>query len=130
MIDSDITGNVPETHDTDCTCECCCPSSIANCQDNECEETEQPSGRMKKMKDKLVPIMANCAVIIAVIGLSGSISQSKALERISTSRIDAIQRQISPAIQDINRVDIIGRSIINKTIARHISTGIAGAIAA
>jgi len=82
---------------------------------------------MKKMKDKLVPIMANCAFIIAVIGLSGSISQSKASAHISTSRIDAIQRQIG---KDINRIDIINRSIINKAISSQISTSIAGAIAA
>ena len=133
MIDSDITGNITETHDTDCTCESCCPNSISNCQDNrdECEETEQPSGRMKKMKDKLVPIMANCAVIIAVIGLSGSISQSKAIEHISASRIDAIHRQISPAIQDIQRVNSIGISSnrIATKIAPQISQAINGAIA-
>lgn len=133
MIDSDITGNItsdcqelmqteeiPETHHTDCTCDCCCPISISNCQDNrdECEETEQPSGRMKKMKDKLVPIVANCAVIIAVIGLSGSISRISAVERISATRISAIQRQIIPAIQDINRVDIFDRSVINDSRTR------------
>jgi len=119
MIDSDITGNIPETHDTDCTCECCCPSSISNCEDtrDQCEETERPSERIKKMKDKLVPIMANCAVIIAVIGLSGTISRINAIEHISANRIDSIQRQISPAIQDISRRDIIAGSIITDRIA-------------
>jgi hypothetical protein len=133
MIDSDIIGNITETHDTDCTCESCCPSSMSNCQDNrdECEETEQRSGRMKTMKDKLVPIMANCAVIIAVIGLSGSISQSKAIEHTSASRIDAIHRQISPAILDIHRINSIEiqSNRIATTIAPQISPAINGAIA-
>ena len=82
------------------------------------------------MKDKLVPIMANCAVIIAVIGLSGSISRISAVERISATRIHAIHRQISPAIQDIQRVNSIGTSSnrIATEIAPQISQAIGGAI--
>ena len=133
MLDSDITNNMtsdcqelmptqemPETHESDCTCESCCQISISNCQDNrdQCEETESPSGRMGKMKEKLMPIMTNCAVILAVIGLSGSIGRAETIERIQATNIEAIHRQAIPRVGDIERYDVvdINRSVINGRI--------------
>jgi len=131
MIDGDITGNITSdcqelmqthetstAHDTDCTCDSCCQTSKSNCQDNrdQCEQTEPSSGKVKKMKDKLVPILVNSAVILA-IALAGSISESRASGIISANDIAAINRQV---ISDIHRVDIVdaNRSIINATDVR------------
>jgi hypothetical protein len=139
MIDSDITGHItsdcekrmqtPETpgaHGVDCTCDTCCPISESNCQDNrdQCEQTQPSSGRMKKMKDKLVPILANCAVILAVIGLSGSISRINAINRIQAANINAIHRQTSSGVE-INYLNIVDLDpwIIDETNARNIGRG-------
>lgn len=129
MIDSHITGNTSDcqelmqthetitAHEADCTCDSCCQTSTSNCQDNrdQCEETEL-TGKVKKMKTKFVPIIANCAVILA-IGLSGSIKEITAVDIISANNIAAINRQIIPDIQRLDIVDA-NRSIINATNVR------------
>ena len=121
MIDGDITGNVtsdcqemmqtqemPEAHDVDCSCECCCKISQTNCQDNrsECEDAEQVSGRMRKMRKRFVPLLANGAVILAVIGFSGSINRISAIERIPID-ISSIHSQVIPAIPAIPEISEI-----------------------
>ena len=118
MIESDITINVTadcqelmpthETnmpHATDCTCDsCCCETSTSHCQDNreECEATQQHSERLNTM-NKLMPVIAKCAVILA-IGLSGSIKEISAAESISANTIGVSQRA---EISAINRRDIV-----------------------
>ncbi|HKR23267.1 MAG TPA: hypothetical protein VJS17_11760 [Pyrinomonadaceae bacterium] len=62
--------------------------------------------------------MTNCAVILAVIGLSGSIGRAETIERIQATNIEAIHRQAIPRVGDIERYDVvdINRSVINGRI--------------
>lgn len=83
MTDSEIIGNIAtecgelppnqETieHQPGCMCECCCQISEANGHDNlsTCEPLPTPTTR-KKMKNKLMPTLANCAVLLIGIGFA------------------------------------------------------------
>jgi hypothetical protein len=103
MIDSDITGNIAacchelpqkqemiDAHESDCACDCCRLLSESNCQDNldQCEEAQQPSGGMKKMRSKLTPIMANCAVLLAILALSGLSARASNIRGADTIHIN------------------------------------------
>lgn len=116
MTDSDITGNITadcgqipqrqemiEGHESGCTCDSCCELSESNCQDNldQCEQTQQPSGGMKGMKTKLRPIMANCAVLLAILTLSVVVARAGTIRS-----VDAIQ--INPAIENHIAITDIG----------------------
>ena len=81
MIESDIRSNINADCETpmchamecemhpDCTCDDCCKLTDSICEDNDqCEETHQTSGG--KMKNKLMPILANSVVLLVVITLS------------------------------------------------------------
>lgn len=136
MIDRDITDNITadcqkrmqtqEAHDIDCTCDSCCRISGPNCQDNrdQCEETEQSSGRMTKMKHKFMPIMGNCAVILAVIGLSGSINRINALDRIAAINIAPIHGQDIPGFRSIDTSKIINLNRSSLITSNHIESDI------
>jgi hypothetical protein len=88
MVESDITGNISsdcenptsnpasEMHHPDCTCDGCCESSRSIREDNDCAEDQQVTGGKKKMRNKLVPILANCVVLLAVIVISGRIIEA------------------------------------------------------
>src|SRR5437870_5239464 len=128
MTNSDITGNITadcgqvpqkqemiEAHEVGCTCDCCCPLSKSNCQDNldQCEETEQLSGGTKTMRRKLTPIMANCAVLLAIFALSGLVARASNFRNADRIHINpAIDTQIANprvgmVLTDINHAAII-----------------------
>jgi len=128
MTDSDITGNITadcglipskqemiEAHEVGCTCECCCQLSESNCKDNveECEEDNQPSGGMKKMGRKLTPIMANCALLLATVALSGLVVRAGNIQSANTIDsnpaigIEISNTDIGIVITDINHAEII-----------------------
>lgn len=83
MIESDISDNINadcetpmchamecEIHHPDCMCDACCQLTDSICDDNDqCEETHQRSGG-KKMKNRLMPILANSVALLVVITLS------------------------------------------------------------
>jgi hypothetical protein len=123
MTDSDITGNIiadcgmtpltqdiSEAHAAGCTCECCCLLSETNCEDNidQCE-TPQTSGGKRKMRSKLTPILANCALLLAVVGFSSAIARAGEINRNAEIRKDrAVQKQIADVLaNDISQVDPI-----------------------
>lgn len=117
---------MPEAHDVECICDSCCQISISNCQDNrdQCEKFEQSSERMtkmKKMRDKFMPIMATSAVILAVTGLLGSINLIKAADSIRGKDIAAIQRQAIPDVID-DRLNVIevNKSVIEVAAIRNV----------
>jgi hypothetical protein len=137
MTDSDITGNITaecgqvpqkqemiETHDDGCTCDCCCQLSESNCQDNldQCEEAKEPSGGMKKMRRKLTPIMANGAVLLAILALSGLIARASNIQGADTIDIKpAIDTRTANAtvgtvISEINYAPTINASDLIESI--------------
>ncbi len=109
MTDSDITGNIiadcgttpqkqdmAEAHHAGCMCECCCLLSETNCEDtiDQCE-TAQTLGGTKKMKSKVTPILANCALLLAVIGFSSAITNAGIIQHHAKINIDpAVQSQV------------------------------------
>lgn len=151
MTDSDITRNIiadcgqPQTqemieaHQVGCTCECCCKLSESNCQDNldQCEEAQQPSGGgMKKMRGKLTPMMANCAVLLAVLVLSGQIARAGDIPtseiksdietRIVSDSVGIVIGEIGEAASTINAIDVIDSAEIAAIDAELIGVGNAG----
>jgi len=147
MTDSDITRNITadcgqipqkqemiEAHEVGCTCDCCCQLSDSNCQDNldQCDEA-QPSGGMKKMKSKLTPIMANCAVLLAILALAGLVARAGNIRSADTIHINpAIDTQIADTdigivITDINHAAIMrGDDVIEVDDIKPIDTEIVG----
>jgi hypothetical protein len=113
MTDSDITRNIiadcgmtpqkqdmAEAHDAGCTCECCCLRSDTNCEDNldQCEVPQTLRGK-KKMRSKLTPILANCALLLAVIAFSSAITRAGEVQRYAQITIDpAVQTQIADVL--------------------------------
>jgi hypothetical protein len=150
MTDSDITGNITadcgqvpqkqemiEGHEVGCTCDCC-QLSESICQDNldQCEQAQQPSGGMKRMKGKLTPIMANCAVLLAIFALSGLVARAGNIRSSDTIHINpAIDTQIANSdigivITDINHAAIIrGVDVIEANDIQPINTNIVGVAA-
>lgn len=147
MTDSDITGNITadcgqvpqgqemiEGHEAGCTCNCCCELSESNCQDNldQCEQAQQPSGGMTRMKSKLTPIMANCAVLLAILALSGLVARGGNIRSADTIHINpAIDNQIADTdagiVTRINHPAIIrGYDVIDANDIELIDTNIAG----
>jgi hypothetical protein len=130
MTDSDITGNIiadcgmtpqkqdiAEAHDAGCTCECCCLLSETNCEDNidQCE-TPQTSGGKSKMRSKLTPILANCALLLAVVGFSSAIVRAGEISRNAEIRTDrVVQEQIADVLaNDISQADPI---VVDQNVA-------------
>lgn len=108
-MNSDFTGNLNsdcekpichatdcETHHADCTCDSCCQLTDSVCEDNRdpYEETLRPSGGTK-MKKKLMPMLANCAVLLAVITISGLGTNAQEFNR-SLQSSAAQTRHIDP----------------------------------
>src|ERR1044072_220736 len=122
MIESDITRNMStdcenqmpdstcDVHHPDCTCDDCCEASRSICEDHDCAEDQQSSEGKKKMRNKLVPILANCVLLLAVTGVSGRIIQTRQINGshenvIAGYNIHAINNAIVPA-DPINLIDI------------------------
>ena len=122
MMENDFTGNLNsdcekpmchatdcETHHADCTCDSCCQLTDSVCEDNrdQCEETLRPSGGTK-MKNKLMPMLANCAVLLAVITISGLVTNAKEFDRsLQTSAVQVEQR-----ITDVRGAEVINNAEI------------------
>ncbi len=119
MIESDINGNIctdceepmskPASvmHHLDCTCDACCQPCQSICEDNDCAEAEEAAEGKTKIRNKLVPILANCVVLLAVIGVSGRIIQAGEINRSPENSAAAIAKVAG----------IPGREIINTAIA-------------
>lgn len=133
MIDGDITRNIAdsrqlmqkqemiESHEAGCECECCCGVSESNCQDNlaQCAEAQQPSERRKKMKGKLVPVLVNSALLLAVVGLSNMIANAHVIRSAAAINITPADEirignisldGVAVVINEVNPVDEIGNS--------------------
>ena len=95
MMESDINGDInadcqnPKCHGNDCeldhpdcTHDSYCQSTDPVCEDNhdQCEETLRPSGGMM-MKNKLMPMLANSVVLLAVITISGLVTSAQKFDR-------------------------------------------------
>jgi hypothetical protein len=146
MSDSDITGNIgadcrelPQTqemidHEAHCTCDGCCMRAESICQDNlnQCAEAQQPSGGMKKMRNKLTPILANCAVLLAILGLSGAFAQARDIESTDTIKNNVAVETSHPdvagndiVINDVHDAGtIIAHAVLEITDIKPIDTGI------
>jgi hypothetical protein len=132
MVESDITGNISsdcenplansasEMHHPDCTCDGCCQSSQSICEDNDCSEAQQVTGGKKKMRNKLVPILANCAVLLAFIGISVRIIEAAEIHPSLENRAAAITTLASIQSREIinapiagSRIEAIDNAIVN-----------------
>jgi hypothetical protein len=144
MIDSDIMGNITadcgqlpqkqemnEAHEIGCTCDSCCHLSESNCQDNldQYEETQQPSGGMKKMRSKLTPIMASCGILLAIVVLAGQIARASNIPgsdtiqinpdiqtRTARARVGVVIREISDAASTVSAIDVIDSADIDADV--------------
>ena len=126
MIESDIRGNINaecekpmchatacEMHHPDCTCDACCQRTDSICEDNpdQCEETHQPSGG-KTMKNKRMPRLANTAVLLAVITISGLVGTAHKLDR----PLDLNTGVVQPAIFDILNDEVVNKVEISSDV--------------
>ena len=131
MIESDISGNINvdcetpmcnatecETHHPECTCDACCQLTGSTCEDIQCDETHQLSGG-KKMKNKLMPILANAIVVLAVITNSGLVSKAQEIDRpvdLNDSVVIAQDRLPANVIFDVQDIQTIALLNIAQTI--------------
>lgn len=114
MIESDIRGNINaecetpmchgsecEMHHPECTCDACCQPTDSICEDNrdQCEETHPTSGG-KKMKNRLMPILANSVVVLAVIANSGLVSNARSLDRTVDLNTGVVEQVIFDIVDD------------------------------
>lgn len=139
MIESDITRNMSDCEDSmqkpacdahhpDCTCDDCCQSSRSICEDRDCAETQQPSEGKTKMRNKLVPILANCVVLLAAIGISGRIIEARLINHSPENSAVAIANlagNIAARNNQIRIISNIGITTITPT-ARAIAQRIDG----
>lgn len=117
MLESDIRSNINaecetpmcqgtecEMHHPECTCDACCQLTGSICEDNrdQCDKTHQPSGG-KKMKRKLMPILANAIVLPAVLSISGLTGHAQKLDR--SANLDNIA--VEHVIHDVHGSDVI-----------------------
>lgn len=123
MTESDITRNMStdcqntmqkptcDVHHPGCNCDECCKTSQSICEDHDCAEGQQSSEGKKKMRNKLVPILANCVVLLAIVGVSGRIIEARQINHTPENNAAAIAKLAGIQGREINNGVIAGYNI-------------------
>jgi len=135
MTDSEIINNTTtecgespqneettEGHRPGCMCECCCQISEVDCHNNLSTCETLPTMKVQRnMKNRLVPSLANCAMVLVLIGLGTIGHTASAIDRHGL-KIGAVETKISIdsaalAITTAEVVNIIDWSAIDASTA-------------